>query len=567
MRRFCKKRTRQTCASGSTGTCESYRAERHAGVPLPHLAGRASALLKAGAKLTFDRELPKVGGATFEVWAPGESVDQGLHRRTTYHRDFGWDPMFCRTPWANGPDYMQWTIPAGFYLNAYVLCADIPETHKVPGVGSCLTRFGASNQDSFAFAFTDLSGAATNRNVRQVGRLDCVFHDGKGKEVAKHAAAFTLLGRNDREAGFESPYACWPQGTGYDRNRDGEWGFWSLGRSNSNPNRMEVAELMHKAGYHSAWGPPVKDEKELPEYQITLSAFSKFCNGIYWPSDLKYKEISNVMLTNAPAARGKYRGIDGHFLVYWSTELAKRMRKEFPDCHLQIASDMIGMLWALRETAARFGYTNKLLNACTEYVFRPERPYHVSADKTRRERMQVTDFTLRDYLISLAHGCWTISTGQLEDCNTQYYDTNWGAGGQCKFYPYSYPKRMFTGIATLTRVMDKVRFSRVLDTGANSVYAIEFTRDRKIKDFAYAFWTPMYESEITANTGSGSGSSKARTPGRAISDAPCSRSRTCGFRTIPRSIRRRTRWRTARRRHTPPRRVSSRRRITTRTSR
>ena len=697
---------------------ESFEHETRPSCALPALRGRSHALLGKDAKLEFTRKLPPVGGTPFEVWPAERSLDLGRHRRTTYNRDFGWDPMFCRTPWANGPEYMQWTIPANFYLSAYVLCADIPAEGKVPVLGSSLTRFGASNQDSFAQAFTDLSTAATNKNIVTVGKLkyragdgfgkwretplylvrqrlnigkilhflnsscrmpkllhqvpdyldfefvgagtqkerprssvqvfgctlegapyafdivetergnifeegerpvtgvevralqdatrgtveyvisdddfkvlksgcqsfelpkrgdrkllsfdlampdvgwyqlDYRFLDARNRLVTEHAAAFTLLGRNDREAGFESPYACWPR----------------YGSHNSNTNRAEVAKIMHKAGYHSAWDPPVEDENN--PYQITLSAFSKYCNAPYWPPNARfrpgdeakvsnrieaavahyraelekfphcrtiqlmheqgYKELAEEMLEPGPAERGEYKGMEGPHLVYWCTEYARRMREEFPGFHIQVgngssASAMTamlakngfdfnlvdtlgieskgfqtmpetpanlespGMLWALRETAARFGFTNLLLNACNEYVFRPERPYHVSADKSHRERMRVTDFTLRDYLISLAHGCWTISTGHLEDINSQYYDTNWGAGGQCRFYPYTYPKRMFTALATLTKVLDKPKLSRVLDTGANAVYALEFVRERKVRDYAYALWTPMYDSEV-----------------------------------------------------------------------
>jgi hypothetical protein len=105
----------------------------------------------------------------------------------------------------------------------------------------------------------------------------------------------------------------------------------------------------------------------------------------------------------------------------------------------------------------------------------------------------VTDFTLRDYLVSMAHGCDIISTGHLEDCADAYYDTNWGASGQCTFYPYSYPKRMFTALAVLTRVLDAPKFSRRVPTGEPSTYALEFLRQRKTPDFGYAFWTPRYE--------------------------------------------------------------------------
>ena len=408
--------------------------------------------------------------------------------------------------------------------------------------------------------------------------IDFTLRDAKGREVAFHRAAFTLLGKNDREAGFESPYAAWPQGTTYEQGRDGRWGFPQLGRHNSNPNRHEVAKLMHKAGYHSAWSVPVSNEQEHAEWRLTLSAHAKFANPPCWPSrgfgkpftaaelakvqpridaavacyreeKSRYphchtiqilheqggKGLAKELRTRAPAVAEPYRGTNSPGHVYWCTELAKRMRQEFPNDRLCIgngssASEMIGslcrmgfdlslvdelgieskgfgsmpeipdclespgMLWALRETGRRFGYTNFTMNACNEYVFRTERT--VDETWSRARRMQVTDFTLRDYLLSLAWGCRTISTGHPEDCFTSYYESNWGAGGQCKFYPYSYPKRMFTALANFTKVFDRAQFSRRVPTGEISTYALEFRRDRKVKDFATAFWTPQHGAEL-----------------------------------------------------------------------
>ena len=409
--------------------------------------------------------------------------------------------------------------------------------------------------------------------------LDYVFRDAKGTEIVRHHAAFTLLGVNDREAGFESPYACWPQGTAYTYNKDkGGWGFWNLGKSGCNPNRAEVAKLMHKAGYHSAWSVPAVDENEFPQYKITQSAFSAYCNH-KWPPNMRYTEkdlaeISNKLdravahyreemaryphcktiqilheqggKTISQELMGKvkredrkpYRGLDGPHLAVWATESAKRYGREFPGYHLQLGNgssscEMIGsllrngfdldlvdtlgieskgfqtmpelcreleapgMLWALKETAAFYGYSNKLVNACNEYVFRPERPTDVAQKNSHDRRMRVTNYVLRDYLISLAHGCWTISYGHLEDCDEAYYNTNWGASGQCTFYPFSYPKRVFTAIANLTKVLDKATCTRCLDVrGAHAVYAVEFRRDRKTKDYATALWTASAHGKV-----------------------------------------------------------------------
>ena len=419
-------------------------------------------------------------------------------------------------------------------------------------------------------------------NMDQVGwyMLKYQFKDAKGTTIVKHDAAFTLLGKNDREAGYESPYACWPQGTSYTYKKDrGGFGFWNLGKSQCNPNRAEVAEIMYKAGYHTAWGVPAKDENEFAEYKITVSSLSDFCNGIYWPANLRYNEkdlqaISNRLDKAVEAYReqikryphcktiqilheqgGKviskellgevkvedrkpYKGLESPHLLVWATECAKRMRKEFPGYHLQLGNgssscEMIGfllrngfdlslvdtlgieskgfytmseicrefespgMLWALKETAAMYGYSNMLVNACNEYVFRPERPGDVVESRPYDLRMRMTNYAMRDCLVSLAHGCWTISIGHIEDCDEPYYNTNWGAGGQCTFYPMSYPKRMFTALANLTKVLDKPKLSKCIDVkNANAVWAVEFLRERRKQDYATAVWAASAHGKI-----------------------------------------------------------------------
>ena len=391
------------------------------------------------------------------------------------------------------------------------------------------------------------------------------FYDANVVKVAEHEAAFTVLAPDDREAGYESPYACWPLKDGY---------------HGSNPNPKEQLDVMRKAGYRKSWFPPVASEEEGKPWKVGKSqmyqegaynpgsptktyaelvkkldssvakyraAFEKFphCNVIQLLHEQGGRDLAPEVAGTRKPVRGEYRGWDfdtpglkdkerGDWEVFYCTEFAKRIRREFPGKRIMIgngssASEKIaslirrgfdlslidqlgieskgfqtmpelnsnreapGMLWALRETGRLFGYTNFTLNACNEYVFRPERT--VGRDWSKRKIMQVTDFTLRDYLVSLIGGCDIISTGHLEDCNDAYYDTNWGAGGQCKFYPYSYPKRMFTALAVLTRVLDCPKFSRMVRTGENCSYIAEFRRERKTPDYAYALWTPLYDAK------------------------------------------------------------------------
>ena len=380
--------------------------------------------------------------------------------------------------------------------------------------------------------------------------LDFTFYDAAGERLARHEASFALLGRDTREAGYESPYGAWPHANG--------------GHGN-NPNRAEVAKLMHKAGYRTSWPEhlPATNEAEFADWKLTVSMFHIGNSGSRCSAeevkrrlDVRVAEFRrlkaafpHVQLLHeqggrdisqemyfTPAVRGEYKGIDGDWEVYWCTEAARRFKREFPEMKIMIGNgssscekiaslcrngfdlDLVdylgieskgfqtlpelnanreapGMLWTLKATGRRFGF-DKPVSACQEYVFRPERRVTPQSglwrDGVWYDYLYVTDFTIRDYLLSLAHGCTCISTGHLEDSVGTYYDTNWGAGGQCKAYPLSYPKRMFVALATFTKVFDKAKFTRRVPTDGNSTYALEFRRDRKVGDYAYAFWTPRY---------------------------------------------------------------------------
>ena len=671
---------------------------------LPKLAApsRASDFLKKGATLSLKPGWQTVGGVPMDVWAVGDSIDQGRHHRTSSRRSLCADPQYGRTPWKTGYEYLQWRIPGGTWSYAWVLCADVPQEGREPVVGVQLSKLGqgctggninaagatldgakrvgtltygggketplylvridldparlgarGNGQVSLDFEFTGggAMGAATRSSVQVFGctlveapysfevanpvrgnifeqgtdrqgcafritanhdgvrgsvdyeicdplfktlergtrkfsaatrgdtttvaldlsaygvgwyGLDFIFRDAAGKELFRHEAAFTVLAPDTREAGYESPYAAWPHSNGY---------------HGSNPDPMGPRTVMRKAGYRNSWEPPVASEEEGKPWKIGLNTLGYRCCQPGSPSKTRAefearldrqvellrkqaeafphaqviqllheqggREISREVATGTPGVRGEYRGWDfdapipadwakeGRWEVFYCTEWAKRLRKEFPDRKIMIGNgssscekvaslirrgfdlDLVdqlgieskgfgtmpefcanqespGMLWALRETGRAFGYTNFTLNACNEYVFRTERA--VGRDWPKRKVMSVTDFTLRDYLISMAHGCTIISTGHLEDAADAYYDTNWGAGGQCKAYPYSYPKRMFTALAVLTRVLDCPQFLRRVPTGDNTAIVFEFRRNRRAKDYAYALWTPTHDA-------------------------------------------------------------------------
>lgn len=405
-------------------------------------------------------------------------------------------------------------------------------------------------------------------------QLDFALKDESGRVVLRHRAACALLGRDDREAGFESPYAVWPQTGNWDPSPRSAWrgingGFPAMGRHLTETDRTNVLSLIRKAGFHKGWHAPVRDEDEFPDLRFTFSGLSAYCgrgracrtaadvsNRIekavadYREWFARFPHCETIQLFHeggrgdralAPElfgaeGRGAGRLSEGEMAlsVLWATEYARRMRREFPQARIvfgnvgstsekvsiyarhgfdlnlvdalgsevrgfrtipELPTDIEapGTLWALRETGRIFGMTNAAVDASSEYVFRPERRVESQA----RDPLFQTGNAVRDYLISLAFGVRTISSGHLQDVNSGYYDTDWGAAGLLTRHPFAYPKRMYVAIATLTKVMDKVGSPRRIGTGANAIYALEFERLRRHRDYAAAFWTAEYGAEAT----------------------------------------------------------------------
>lgn len=416
---------------------------------------------------------------------------------------------------------------------------------------------------------------ALDLKVAKVGwyGLKIRFKDAAGNVRFSHRAAFANLGPDTREAGFESPYAAWPQlleptdpkdekGLDPVKTSD-EADYVVLGRHNTNPDRRTVFKMMHKAGFHKSWGAYAIDENEFPDYKWTMSMFpignppnpgatqaeteqqwedameklrrwhKRFphCNMVMFLHETGGKGLA-AEVCGKSAVQGAYKGASGPWDVYWLTEFVKRMKKEFPHFVSQIGNgssssekvaelarngldlklfeymgieskgfstmpelnanlEAPGMGWALRETARQFGHKDAKVTCCGEYVFRPEREVSPDSDYMRR-----TNYVLRDYLVSLCFGALNISHGHIEDCRSNYYNTNWGAGGQCEVYPYSYPKRGYVAIAALTKALDKPKYLGSVADGALTVYTEEFLRERKVPDYAYALWTPERPAQV-----------------------------------------------------------------------
>ena len=108
---------------------------------------------------------------------------------------------------------------------------------------------------------------------------------------------------------------------------------------------------------------------------------------------------------------------------------------------------------------------------------------------------------MRDVIISLAHGYYLISPGVFFDCSSGYYNGLWGGSGLTYRSPWVYPKPALVAYGVLTKALDGVKYSRELDTGSTTVYAVEFKR--LDGNYATVLWAARGDAEFEIVSPSG----------------------------------------------------------------
>ena len=152
---------------------------------------------------------------------------------------------------------------------------------------------------------------------------------------------------------------------------------------------------------------------------------------------------------------------------------------------------VLGML-ASQDVASRYAGRKIPLNGAWEFIYR--------ADRDMGEELQA-QWHARDVLICLAHDFKLISPGILFDCDNGYYNGLWGGAGLLQRAPYVYPKRAYVAYAVVTKVLDGVTFSRSLDTGSSTIYAMEYKRvDGK---YVTALWCARGEATFALDVSKG----------------------------------------------------------------
>lgn len=353
--------------------------------------------------------------------------------------------------------------------------------------------------------------------------------------ITEHTAAYVLLGPDTRRAGYESPYLGW---------------VWT--GAHYTDRRLEVNGLqMKKAGIRRALGVSngrkPTTEKDWAQWNATELIVSVHRSFPLKPDEQVKKEIADKLekWPHANHVLAFWETYEPFGAYAQAPELIGQQPPEYDEARKQLAAQR----WAVVEQVGRVVRRNfpqlKVLlgnsSACSELIAevlrnKPPKEYftHIGTEAIQRTahpekpnlpftmmwsrqlmdtakalgydykvtccpenisrkpdtigQINYAEWMTRDMLVQHAFGFEDIGGagaggGGVGNC----YDGTFYCGGPNRG-PYFYPERAFAATATLTRVLDCVRFIRFVPTGSDTVYAGEFERkyDRKT---IYAFWT------------------------------------------------------------------------------
>lgn len=368
--------------------------------------------------------------------------------------------------------------------------------------------------------------------------LSVTLADAGGHSLLKHEAAFALLGQDTRTAGYESPFGTW----------------WFSGAHYTTQDPAVAGPMLFKAGFRrTTMGWTKAGEQEFAPWKLSVNQIQwpfRLADLKNWPAAEARAELAiGGMLKRFPHCQyidlfhesydprvyppeiygEKYVAADAALaareeeLFELGVKAAKFIRAKFPQLKIIAgnsggSSGMIAVLlrrgfprefidylgsettsqtfapeklnpnatagiWLMGETGRKFGYDIPL-TACFEFTSRAERDLGAQRH---------AEWYARDMLTGLAYRFPTISAAGIEDVGNAYYDHLWGASGLCQRNPLHYPKPAYVALATLTKVLDRVKLVRQLPSGSSSAYALEFERGN---DRIYALWTPRGECEM-----------------------------------------------------------------------
>ena len=341
--------------------------------------------------------------------------------------------------------------------------------------------------------------------------------DSRGRTLVTRDTSLVRLAPDTRKAGYESPWFTWTD-------------------IRANPCRPQdftnAMELCWRAGIRHAQ-PGHYGETDLAKWGITLSPIpavpfsakptlvereADYERDIRkWMTRFPHASAATIFHENgAKTSRGKPPDdVHDREQVRKGTELCRVWRRLYPHVRLVVGNsgdgiDMLDQLFragfpkdlidtmgeesvggsmppetnisgnfmALRDLALEYGYDKVWPEACYEWKTRQRRNF----DSPRLQAAIIA----RDGIVGLAWGSRNITLSMSAEPDGCYFGGSWSGGSHSK-NPECRPHPMAAAVATLTLVLDRCTFSRLVPTGSDTIYAVEF-RDPDGR-YVTALWT------------------------------------------------------------------------------
>ena len=369
-----------------------------------------------------------------------------------------------------------------------------------------------------------------------------------GRTVLTHRASFALLPPDTRREGVgEGPYGSWNYGGNHYNLRDvraygplflkaGLRRCQGLTGRDGHPYKMSPPAIQWPRGKNMTREERIADIRRQREANPNVTTFLMFhedapmsyqhaweLTGQKVPDPEKYGDAGWRMPPGSKSPKsGMAKRAERHALAL---EQGRLLRENFPELKITIGNSL-----ACTELIAeqlRMGlpreYVDYMGLECVERSYLPEREgdtcFQVAdmmmqlakiygCDKWRPnatwESGYRTDsliglerqaaWQVRDVLLEQAWRFPDIFIGIITDCGNSYGGSYWGASGLCYRAPTAYPKPVYVGVATVTRLLDQVVASRRIPCGDECVYVNEYTRrdGRRVT----ALWTSRGSAEV-----------------------------------------------------------------------
>ncbi len=359
-----------------------------------------------------------------------------------------------------------------------------------------------------------------------------------GKAVITHPASFVLLPPDTRQAGYESPYYIWNfcGAHGTPRELD-DWGDMLLrlgvrrtllpdNLCETNPAVMKY-KLTHGEFPFMRLRPSSGQSQEEAEANLKAQMRDKLAKfphcrtaiifhesgGGPFPKELvggkteitpEVAEADAKRAATALTTARLWREVDPSVrLIYGNSGeslglVAQLFRAGFPaDLIDALGDESVGMTqppersvaypaWALRKLALIHGYTNAV----------PDAPWEWKCHLVRHlgEEEQAA-YCVRSALIAHAWRFTCIPLDGLTEMANSYYDTIWNDSSFTR-WPLAYPQRNAAATATMTLLLDRARFVRMVPTGSLTTYCLEFQKPDG--SYVYTFWCADDEVPVGA---------------------------------------------------------------------